>query len=51
MDYNLIKDVIDLVEQYETEIQPEGKKETSVENFKQWVISRFEEPGSMSEPE
>lgn len=51
MNYKLIKDVIDLVEQYETEIQPESKKENSVENFKQWVINGFEKPGSKAEPQ
>lgn len=51
MDYRLIKDVIDLVEQYEAEGKKSNKRETSVEGFKKWIIINFKDIQDVNEPD
>lgn len=51
MDYILIKDVIDLVEQYEAESKKSNKREISVEGFKKWIIINFKDIQDVNEPD
>ena len=50
MNYNLIKDVLDLVQQYEVENSPAFGMENSVDGFKSWVASQYSSPNLMQEP-
>lgn len=50
MNYTLIKDTILLLEQFETEIQKEGKYTNDIKGFKYWIASNFHEELSSQEP-
>ncbi len=50
MDYKLIKEVIGLVEQYETESKQNKGMESSVEGFKKWIVDNYEADGEVYEP-
>lgn len=48
MDYRLIKEVIDLLQSYETENM---SKDTSVEGFKEWIVRNFRIENSSEFPD
>ncbi|MCZ2100187.1 MAG: MarR family winged helix-turn-helix transcriptional regulator [Chitinophagales bacterium] len=50
MNYKLIKDVIGLVEQYETESKQNKGLEASVKGFKKWIFDNYEADSENNEP-
>jgi DNA-binding MarR family transcriptional regulator len=49
MNYNLIKDTIELIEQFEAE-NKNGKYANDIKGFKHWVANNFHEEISLQEP-
>lgn len=51
MNYNLIKDVLDLVEQFEFERKHTSQSEDSIEYFKRWIALNYNRANVNSEPD
>ena len=51
MNYKLIKDVIGLVEEFENGNNKNKENDTSVEEFKKWIVNNFEEDSDLNEPD
>ena len=50
MNYTLIKDAIELMEQFETEIQGEARYTNDINGFKHWIANIFHEEIASQEP-
>lgn len=50
MNYNLIKDVLDLVEQFEVQANQTSHSKNSIEDFKRWVSVNYERESVADEP-
>lgn len=50
MNYKLVKDTIQLLEQFEIEMQEKGKHTCDIKDFKHWIANSFPEEVSMQEP-
>ncbi|GAB1414753.1 hypothetical protein MASR2M117_01590 [Paludibacter sp.] len=51
MDYKLLKDIIDLIEQYESESNQSGESTISVNGFKHWIASNISTSELENEPD
>lgn len=51
MDYKLIKEVLDLIQQYETENVENSQGEISIEGFKRWIVDNYEPEDEDNEPD
>lgn len=51
MNYNLIKDLIDLVQKFETENTKNQRFDTSLDGFKQWLIANHKDSIKNNEPD
>ncbi len=51
MDYKLIKEVLDLIQQYETENIENSQGEISIEGFKRWIVDNYETADEDNEPD
>lgn len=47
MDYTLLKDTINLVEEFEAELQKSNQYDRNVESFKHWIADRIAEEQSL----
>lgn len=50
MNYKLIKDVIDLVSEFESDISNSKKSKTSIEEFKEWICKNYSKVKQNEEP-
>src|SRR5690554_913660 len=51
MDYKLIKEVIDLIQEYEVGCKANKVKEISIAGFKKWIANTYQEEGNLDEPD
>lgn len=51
MDYKLIKEVIDLIQEYEVVFKTNKVKDISVNGFKKWIANTYQEEGNLDEPD
>src|SRR5690606_10247500 len=51
MDYKLIKDVLDLIQEYEVRCKADKIKDISVNGFKKWIANTYQEEGNLDEPD
>src|SRR5690554_2788788 len=49
MDYKLIKEVIDLIQEYEVVFKTNKVKDISVNGFKKWIANTYQEEGNLDE--
>lgn len=51
MNYNLLKGVINLLEEFEAEQKKFSKSENSIQDFKRWIVLKFNKETDLAEPD
>ncbi|MEN2436652.1 MarR family transcriptional regulator [Weeksellaceae bacterium A-14] len=51
MNYNLLKEVINLLEEFEAEQKNFSKSENSIQDFKRWIVLKFNKETDPTEPD